>query len=492
VGHHCAVERQSELPKPKVINMDGPPEPRQLTRATPRRSVAGVGTNAFRILNSRVSLRNGSNILTETFAPDSLADKRRPEKMATSDKNIMSHTDVSKIVRLPAVAIVVNSLPPYRLHLHRRIAREMGGEIVMQTICTHEVDYAHAYAPTADINAISFGPGHPFTRQLKLRYVPSEWLKGGRIIRWFKRNGVKAVVLLGYNDAGRIRILRWCHRHGVPCLLFGDSNILGDTATGVRAGIKRIVVKRIVRWASGLLVCGRLGRQYWAKYGAEAIRMFDWPYEPDYELIQNLPMKKIEEVREYFSLPANRRRIVFSGRFVEIKQPQLLVDAFIAIARQRPEWDLVVVGAEPQDLLHLGRMPLKERVPTELKDRVIFTGFLEEQWMVNAIYRASDVLCIPSVYEPWALVVNEAAAAGMAIVSSEVVGAAAELVRDGVNGKVVPVRDVEALTKALLDITAPDRIDAMRAGSAMVLADWRQRADPINGLRKALKFAGVI
>src|SRR5262249_3830252 len=274
-----------------------------------------------------------------------------------------------------------------------------------------EVDYVHPYAPTPDINAISFGPGHPFTRQLKIRYAPSEWLKGGQIIRWLKRNTVKAVVVIGYNDAGRIRILRWCRRRGVQCLLFGDSNILGDCATGMRAAIKRVIVTRIVHWVSAFLVCGRLGRQYWAKYGAQANRMFDWPYEPDYELIQNLPVEKVEEVREYFSLHADRRRIVFSGRFIEIKQPQLLIDAFIAIARQRPQWDLVLVGAEPRDLHHLGRMPLRERVPAELKNRVIFTGFLEEQWMVSAIYRASDVLCIPSVFEPWALVVNEAAAA---------------------------------------------------------------------------------
>ena len=404
----------------------------------------------------------------------------------------VGYTDVSKKTRLPAVAIVVNLLPPYRMHMHQRIAREMGGEIVMHTICTHEVDYAHPYAPTPGINAISFGPGHPFTRQLKLRYAPSEWLKGGRIIRWFKRNNVKAVVVIGYNDAGRIRILRWCRGRGVPCLLFGDGNILGDRATGMRAGIKRIIVTRIVHWVSGLLVCGRLGQQYWEKYGAQANRLFDWPYEPDYELIQNLPVEKIEKIRERFDLHPNRRRIVFSGRFIEIKQPQVLIDAFITIARQRPQWDLVMVGAEPPELHHLGRMPLRERVPAELKNRVIFTGFLEEQWMVSAIYRASDVLCIPSVFEPWAVVVNEAAAAGMAIVASEVVGAAAELVRDGVNGRVIPVRDLKALTKALLDVTAPDRIDAMRAGSAIVLADWRQRADPINGLRKALKFAGVI
>ena len=393
---------------------------------------------------------------------------------------------------IPKVAIVANLLPPYRIHLHQRIAREMAGEICMYTVCTHEVDYMHEYAPTPELNAISFGPGQPFTRQLQWRYAPSEWLKAGRIINWFECNCIKAVVLLGYNDAGRVRILRWCYRRGVACMLFGDSNIRGDCTTGLKATVKGIVVPHLVRWATALLVCGRLGRQYWSKYGAKPDLMFDFPYEPDYDLIRGLPPEKIELARRRFGLRHDRRRIVFSGRFAAAKQPQLLVDAFVAIARQRPGWDLVLVGAEEPAFLHLGQMTLRERVPPEFKDRVTFTGFIDEQWLVSAIYRASDVLCLPSDYEPWALVVNEAAAAGMAIVASDVVGAAAELVRDGVNGRVFPARDLRALTEALLEVTTPNRIERMRAGSVSVLADWRQRGDPVQGLRRALKFAKVI
>jgi glycosyltransferase involved in cell wall biosynthesis len=394
--------------------------------------------------------------------------------------------------RLPGVAIVVNLLPPYRLHVHQRIAREMGKEILMHTVCTHEIDYLHPYAPTPEINAISFGPGQPFTRQLQLRYAWSEWLKAGRIIRWLDANKIKAVVLFGYNDAGRVRILHWCYRRGLPCLLFGDSNILSDRTNGPVALIKRFVVPRFVRWAAALLVCGRLGRQYWAKYGGQSDRMFDFPYEPDYELIRRLPVEKIALVRERFNLDADRRRIIFTGRFAKSKQPQLLIDAFVEIANQRPEWDLVMVGDEDPVPSKPGRMPLAERVPAELRDRVIFTGFLADQWVVSAIYRASDVLCLPSDREPWAVVINEAVAAGQAIVTTEVVGAAAELVRDGVNGRVVPTRDLKALAAALLDVTAPDRIDAMRTNSAAVLAEWRARSDPIDGLRSALRSVKVI
>ena len=59
--------------------------------------------------------------------------------------------------------------------------------------------------------------------------------------------------------------------------------------------------------------------------------------------------------------------------------------------------------------------------------------------------------------------INEAAAAGLAIISSNVVGASAELVRDGVNGYLFPPGDLEALTRAMLDISSPGITDRMRA-----------------------------
>jgi glycosyltransferase involved in cell wall biosynthesis len=135
---------------------------------------------------------------------------------------------------------------------------------------------------------------------------------------------------------------------------------------------------------------------------------------------------------------------------------------------------------------------MQDRVPADLKSRVCFTGFMDDQAAVSSLYRLSDILVLPSDYEPWALVINEAAAAGLAIVSSDIVGAAAELVRDGVNGRLFPPGDLPALTRCLLEITAPAKIDAAKSASATVLADWRARGDPVNGLRQAMKKAGVL
>ena len=55
---------------------------------------------------------------------------------------------------------------------------------------------------------------------------------------------------------------------------------------------------------------------------------------------------------------------------------------------------------------------------------------------------AADIFALLSAHEPWGVVVNEAAASGLPLVLSDRVGAAADLLRDGENGMLVPYGDV--------------------------------------------------
>jgi glycosyltransferase involved in cell wall biosynthesis len=355
------------------------------------------------------------------------------------------------------------------------------------TLFTHETSQGlWSFEVPAEIGPVSFGHRESSNRQGDPRYALWEWRKAGRIIDMIRREGVRAVVVLGYNDVGRVRIVRWCRRHGIPCFVWGDSNILGDRASGVKRGVKNLFVPWLMRQVTGALACGSLGRAYFEKYGVPPERIFLFTNEPDYDLIRQVDPGRLEEVRRRFGLAPDRRRLVYSGRLVPAKRVDQLIDAFLALADQRPEWDLVIVGDGVE------APALRARVPEALRARVTFTGFLGQQADVSALYRLSDVLVLPSDYEPWALVINEAVAAGLAVVSSSVVGAAAELVRDGVNGLTYPAGDLPALVDRLLDVTRPGRADTMKSAAAGVLADWRRRADPIEGMRQALRFAGIL
>lgn len=397
----------------------------------------------------------------------------------------VSDSIISRMVTAPlkTVAIVCNSLPPYRLHAHRRFATEIPG-VRLLTLQTHN-DATRDWVTQIDprINVIDFSSGD---RESQGRRRERE--RGGELIETLKRERVEAVVVNGYNDAGRRRVIDWCRAGSIPCFLWADSNIASDRHTNPpwKRLLKRFAIRPIIRKCTGCFACGRLGREYWERYGADPRRVFISPYEPDYRLVQELPDDRVRAVSEGLGLDPGRRRIVYCGRLISVKRVDIAIDAFAAIAAERPEWDLVILGDG-----ELGE-ELAARVPAGLNARVKWTGFLSDSADVSAVYRASDVLALPSNYEPWALVVNESVAAGMAVVATDVVGAAQELVQDGVSGRVVPPDSLATFTEALREVTAPDRIDTMKAASADALADWRRRGDPVDGLCEALRFAGVL
>jgi glycosyltransferase involved in cell wall biosynthesis len=381
------------------------------------------------------------------------------------------------------VAMVCNCLPPYRVHLHRRIARELP-EIKLWTVLTGE-DARWADEPPAEIRPIWFGRG-PENAHRGLSRLLVDWRRAGQIIRWLRMERVRALVITGYNNAGLLRLIFWSHRVSLPCFIWGDSNINDDSVHGIKSAVKRLILPRLLRRAAGVMPCGRLGKEYFSRYQVPAERMFLFPLEADTQLIRGMLPEQVAEHCRKFGLAPHRKRLLFSGRLVECKRVDHLIEAFNVVAARRPEWDLVVAGDGPL------AVELRRRVTASLAGRVLWLGHIQDQAALAAVYRGCDVLVLPSQQERWALVIQEAVAAGIAVVSSSVPGAAAELVRDGANGRIYPPGDVAALEECLLNVTDPDRIVAMKAASAVVMADWERDCDPIHGLQEALRYGGVL
>jgi glycosyltransferase involved in cell wall biosynthesis len=388
--------------------------------------------------------------------------------------------------RRPRVAILANSLPPYRVHLHERIVAEIP-EVELWSLTTHDNAYQRwsTLAAPRSIRPARFGHGEPTNEQTKLRYSLREWFKAGRILRWLGEHPVDAVFCQGCGDVGRMRIIRWCKRRRIPCFLTGDFNVCTDRHGPVKRWIKRQVYGAAVHWSYGLMPCGEHGRALLTRYGGEAKPTFMFPFVPDIELFEKTPDDAVEQSRKRYGLDPERRRIVFSARLMPAKRPELAIHAFAEIAEQRPEWDLVMMGDGPL------RAGLETSVPPELRERIIWTGFVDDDAEVAGIYANSDILLLPSDYEPWGVVIVEAAASGLAIIASDVVGAAPELVHPGRNGALFTSGSLVSLMAALRETTDDRRIDAQKRESRLVLREWLEQCDPVAGFRAALKHSGL-
>ncbi len=387
---------------------------------------------------------------------------------------------------LPRLAIVANAPSPYRVHQHTRIARELA-EVQLFSVFKHERNNQdYTLELPGEIGPVVFGKGEPMIGKNSPGRALKQWSRGGEIIRWLKANAIDAVIITGYNDLGLLRIIRWCDKSDIPCFLFTDSNVHGDKATGLARVFKDRYVPYVLRKLTGLMPCGTMGQAFYDRYGGKAKPVFFMPHEPDYDAIESVTNEQIEAIRDEYKLDPMRRYINFTARLAQVKRPDLLIDAFVRIAEKRPEWDLLMVGGGPLE------ERLRASVPADLKERVVWVGFQDGIERLAALYRCSDVYVLPSSYEPWAVTVLEACACGMAMVSSDVVGAAAEVVIDGVNGRQFRSGDRESLVKALLDVTDPENTVRYKQASAQVLADWRERGDPVEGVRNALRHAGLL
>src|ERR1019366_9700697 len=124
----------------------------------------------------------------------------------------------------------------------------------------------------------------------------------------------------------------------------------------------------------------------------------------------------------------------------------------------------------------------------EIADRVRFLGFMN-QAQLPSVYCASDLLVLPSLYEPFGLVVNEAMICGLPVAVSDRVGARFDLVRSGENGYVFPAGGVNELAEILRQIL-PDTEKRARMGAAarQRMLTWSPR-EYVDGLVRGVELA---
>lgn len=387
---------------------------------------------------------------------------------------------------LPGLAIVANCLTPYRIHLHELIAAGIP-ELKVHTLVTHDdADFKWEIDAPAVINVSYFGRkgdsplAGPFSKPCY------EWRKGKRLIRYLAANGVTAVICNSYRYLSYLRVIRHCHRTGLPIFVNNDSNLRSEPEmSAAKAWAKRHIYKWWLTRVTGVMPMGGLGERFFLKYGANARRFYRVPYTPDYEGFAAIDAERVERFCRRLGLNRERRYLLFSGRLAQVKRVDLLIDAFAKLAADRPNWDLIVAGDGPL------RDDLQRRVPEGLRLRVVWTGFLE-QIDLKLAYQAADVLVLPSDHEPWAVVVQEAMAAGLVVVASDVVGAAHELIEDQISGRIFQRSDVNSLRKAILDVTDNEKLARYKDSSGLALAAWRARTDAVGETRRALVDAGVL
>jgi glycosyltransferase involved in cell wall biosynthesis len=151
--------------------------------------------------------------------------------------------------------------------------------------------------------------------------------------------------------------------------------------------------------------------------------------------------------------------LLFVGRMITQKGVPYLIDAMPLVLREHPDTKLLLVGRGN------ALESIKKKVKKMGLDKsVIFSGYMSEENLKEA-YGTCDIFVLPSVWEVLPIAILEAMSSSRPVVCTGA-GGNAELVKDGLNGHVVPMRDSPALAEkinSLLD--DPEKLKGMgRAG----------------------------
>lgn len=160
-------------------------------------------------------------------------------------------------------------------------------------------------------------------------------------------------------------------------------------------------------------------------------------------------------------------RVLCVGRLTSEKGQAVLLRAVAELTRRRLPVELVFVGDGPT------RAALQELAQSlDIGERVIFAGSVGQD-TIRSHYAAADLFCLPSFAEGVPVVLMEAMAMGLPVVTTRIMGTL-ELVDHGVSGLLVSPGRADQLAGALAElIAAPDRREAMgRAGRKKVCAEF--------------------
>lgn len=254
------------------------------------------------------------------------------------------------------------------------------------------------------------------------------------VISWLEKPW-DAIIIHGNSSPTELLAIAFCKIRRIPYILEGDGAFVG-TGSGIREGIKRLAIAGAARYFS---TCRELDN-YYIHYGAapERIRRYRFSSLTEEDILPRCPTpEEKNSLRRKLGIREGRM-VLTIGQFIHRKGIDLLLEAATGLD---PAVGVYIIGGTPtEDYLRFVR--------EQGLRQVHFVPFQEKE-ALREYYRAADLFVLPTREDIWGLVVNEAMACGLGVITTTRCNAGLELLSQGENGFLVEVEDVSALGTAI-------------------------------------------
>jgi glycosyltransferase involved in cell wall biosynthesis len=276
------------------------------------------------------------------------------------------------------------------------------------------------------------------------------------------------VHLAGWGQPTLMKGLLLAYAAKVPVTIESDTSMPFGQAVGIRI-FKRVLYPLLFKLPAFFFPGGSRQANYLRHYGVgdERLRVAKMTVDVSgiSRHVAEIGKAARDVLRSRLALRVGSVVFLYVGRLEVHKGLQDLVSAFTELrATRQQDCKLLLVGD--------GSMRENLSKISGGDSQIICTGRLAGSALLDA-YAMADVFVLPSRFEPWGLVVNEAMAAGLPVIATDRVGCTDDLVIEGVTGQVVPAEDVQALTVAMRQLLENDELrSAMARNSRALIAEW--------------------
>jgi glycosyltransferase involved in cell wall biosynthesis len=256
------------------------------------------------------------------------------------------------------------------------------------------------------------------------------------------------LLIFGWANHSHLKIMR--HFKGmIPIYFRGDSTLLDQQKT-LKNVLRTIFLTWVYKNIDKAFYTGKANKKYYLKYGVAEKNLIFAPHAIDIHRFAEDRSEEVSIFRESLNLKQSDLLLLFAGKLESKKNPALLLKAFEQLNLDHAHLLFVGNGLLESDLKHT----VKNEISSDLVERIHFIDF-QNQSMMPVVYQAADLFCLTSKGpgETWGLAVNEAMASGKAILVSNKVGCAEDLVTEDC-GRIFKSEDLEDLKQNLVALTA--------------------------------------
>ena len=337
-------------------------------------------------------------------------------------------------IKRQKVLIFQPALAPYRVHIYNELARLFDVKVIFlrENLLSQKFNQANLRCQlTVDFEYLT--TGFTFLRR-NIRFGIHKFIKE------FKPDVVVTVEFSPVTLA--VALFRHFYPHSFTHVLWTDDH---PESVGTDHWMRKMLRDIILPRVQGLIVISKdAASLYQTRYRSNAITgvVPIIQYEPFFESQLEAAGKLVPGLISKYNL-AGRRVILLVGRLEKVKRFDRVLTAFSMVAPMFPDAVVVVVGSGPEQstLLSLSQQ-------LGISHRVLFVGRREDVELA-AWYRIGSLLVLPSEFERFGAVVNEALLSGIPVICSNKAGAKM-LINENVNGEVVDASNYLELQDSLM------------------------------------------